>query len=95
MHSFAAAHLLANEPGNPDPEFDKQGHEEARWGNHSWRRFGDKVARDSREIHELSPTDLDLFCGWNLTEISKDMQILYEGMQRAARVKRAELTRQI
>ena len=42
---FIKAHELANPPGDPDPERDLQGHEEARWGQHSWRRFGDKVAR--------------------------------------------------
>ena len=30
----------------PDPEFDLHGHAIARWGQHSYRRLGNKVARD-------------------------------------------------
>ena len=51
-------------------------------GNHSWRRYGDKVARDNKVFHALGPTEIDLFCGWNLAEISLDMQMKYAGQQR-------------
>ena len=92
---FEESFKLANPPGDPDPEFDLQGHPTPRWGQHSWRRFGDKVARDSQEIHMMSETEVDLFAGWDLYEHSLDMQIHYAGQQRSHRVKRREITRQI
>ena len=95
---FQEAFVRANPPGDPDPEFDRQGHAEARWGQHSWRRFGDKVARDDKprlKALGLDDTDTDLYCGWDQYEHSKDMQIHYAGQQRSHRVRRCEITRSI
>ena len=72
-----------------------QGHEEARWGQHSWRRFGDKVARDSQHIHEMPKPEVDLYAGWDQYELSKDMQMHYAGQQRNHRVKRRVITKDI
>ena len=44
---FEYAVQAASPPGDPDPEFDLQGHAEAHWGQHSWRRMGEKTARDA------------------------------------------------
>ena len=92
---FEEAFKMANPPGDPDPELDLQGHEAARWNNHSWRRMGDKVARDSKHIHQMSAVEVDLYAGWNLKEHDLDMQLHYAGQQRAHRVKRAAITAQI
>ena len=62
MLLHALSHLACDEvvPGDADPEYDLQGHEAPRWNNHSWRRFGDKVARDSarRSSHRAIVNDL-------------------------------------
>ena len=92
---FEKAYTAANPHGDPDPEFDLQGHEEPRWGKHSWRRFGEKVARDSEHIHKTPPAQQDLYCGWNQKEHDHNMQLHYAGMQRSFRVKRIHITRQI
>ena len=40
MHQyFDEVFKLANPPGDPDPEFNLQGHAVARFGNHSWRQY--------------------------------------------------------
>ena len=92
---FAEAFKRANPAGDKDPEFDLQGHETAHWGQHSWRRLGDKVARDDKvRLANLgvSDTEIDLFCGWDQYEHSKDMQLHYAGQQRSYRVKRCAIT---
>ena len=91
---FEKSFANANPPGDPDPEFDLQGHESPRWGPHSWRRFGDKVARDSKDIHMVPDDQVDLYAGWDQKEHSLDMQKHYAGQQRGFRVKRCEITRQ-
>ena len=89
---FEGSYLMANPPDDPDPEFDLQGHASPRLGNHSWRRYGDKIARDYKNFHQLTPTDIDLYAGWNLAAISMDMQTKYAGQQRSERVRRRKLT---
>ena len=82
--------------GDPDPELDRQGHEKVLWGQHSWRRLGEKVARDSKPIWEaegVTSTDVDKYSDWNQMELSKDMQIHYSGEQRSFRVRRCAITR--
>ena len=94
--AFKAAFEKANPPGDPDPELDRQGHEKVLWGQHSWRRLGEKVARDSKPIWEaegVTSTDVDKYSDWNQMELSKDMQIHYSGEQRSFRVRRCAITR--
>ena len=89
---FDEAFRMANPPGDPDPEFDLQGHSVPRWNNHSWRRFADMVARDSAEFHGRKEYEVDLYAGWNLKKHAEDMQIHYAGMQRAHREIRKRIT---
>ena len=89
---FSRVFPLANPTGDPDPEFDLQGHAEMRWGPHSWRRAGEKVARDSADVHKMSHIEVDLYSGWDLYEHSRDMH--YAGQQREHRVKRCAITAQ-
>ena len=93
--AFKAAFEKANPPGDPDPELDRQGHERVLWGQHSWRRLGEKVARDSSiwEAEGVTSTDVDKYSDWNQMELSKDMQIHYSGEQRSFRVRRCAITR--
>ena len=86
----------ANPPGDPDPEFDLQGHAAPLWGQHSLRRLGEKVARDDKDAWTklgLTKVEVDLYSGWDQHEISRDMQIHYSGQQRSHRVKRTAITR--
>ena len=92
---FALSYEMANPPGDPDPEWDLQGHAVPRLANHSWRRYADKKAKENfAKLVErgLSKMDIDLYMGWNLAEYSKDMQEKYAGQQRATRVKRRFIT---
>ena len=91
--AFALALKMANPPGDPDPDFDLQGHADPRLGHHTWRRYADKVARDNLHRYtDLGKEDINLYAGWRLKELLKDMQIKYAGQQRSHRVKRARLT---
>ena len=90
--TFLEAYALSNPAGDPDPEWDLQGHATPRLGNHTWRRYADKKARDSSFRHHLSSDEQNLFFGWELKELLSNMQIKYAGQQRSVRVKRAQLT---
>ena len=92
---FDLAWTAANPTGDPDPEFDLQGHEVPRFGKHSWRRFGEKVARDSQHIHNMPPEEIDMYAGWDQKEHDHDMQMHYAGQQRSHRVKRRLITSEI
>ena len=89
---FEEAFKRCNELGNPDPELDLQGHAEAKFGQYSWRRFGEKIARDSSDHHQMDHVQVDLYSGWDQHEHSMDMQIHYAGQQRSHRVKRRKIT---
>ena len=94
--AFKAAFEKANPPGDPDPELDRQGHELMKWGQHSWRRLGEKVARDSKETwmaEGVTEKDVDKYSDWNQHEMSQDMQLHYSGEQRSYRVRRCAITR--
>ena len=92
---FSAVVARCHSPDDPDPEMDLQGHAAARWGQHSWRRMGEKVARDSQHIHKMPKVELDLYSGWELYQHSRDMQLHYAGQQRGIRVRRCAITEQI
>jgi len=89
---FEEAFQRCNQPGDPDPELDLQGHEVAKFGQYSWRRFGEKVARDSKDHHQMDHVEVDLYSGWDQHEHSMDMQIHYAGQQRSHRVRRRKIT---
>ena len=85
------AYERANADANdPDPELDLGGAKVPKWSNHSWRRFADKVARDSMSETGVSEIDIDLFFGWLEKQYEKLMQLHYKG--REDRVKRAAVT---
>ena len=93
---FEHAVQAANPPGDPDPEFDLQGHAEAHWGQHSWRRMGEKTARDDAPqwtLLGLTADDIDLYSGWEGKKLSENMQIHYAGQDRDHRVRRCAITR--
>ena len=79
--------------GNPDPELDlHEGHTEAKSGQYSWRSFGEKIARDSSDHHQMDHVQVDLYSGWGQHERSMDMQIHYAGQQRSHCAKRRKIT---
>ena len=85
------AFVLANDSSlGPDPELDLNGALKPHWSHHSWRRFSDKVARETRNKTGASDMDIDLFYGWQEAMYRKLMQIHYAG--RSDRVKRSRVT---
>ena len=74
-----------------DSELDLQGLMEPKWGNHSWRRFCDKIARETMKETGATEIDIDLYLGWNELIHHKEMQLHYEGLQRGSRVRRSRL----
>ena len=88
------AYVMANsaEKG-PDPELDLMGSLRPKWSNHSWRRFADRVARETRPLTGATEVDIDLFFGWQEAFYKKLMQLHYAG--RMDRVKRARVTMRV
>ena len=86
------AHVLANPPGDPDPELDLQGLLVPKWGHHSWRRFCDKVAREWMVRLGLTEVDIDLYMGWNELIHHREMQLHYAGMERGERITRSKIS---
>ena len=74
-----------------DEELDLQGLTAPKWGNHSWRRFCDKMAREAMKETGATEVDIDLYLGWNELIHHKEMQLHYEGLQRGSRVQRSRL----
>ena len=95
LHSvMESAYRMANSNElGPDPELDLMGALEPHWTHHSWRRFADKVARETRKETGVSDTDIDLFFGWMEAFYRKQMQLHYAG--RTDRVKRSRVTMMI
>ena len=87
------AHKALNdiEKSLSDSELDLQGLMEPKWGNHSWRRFCDKIARETMKETGATEIDIDLYLGWNELIHHKEMQLHYEGLQRGSRVRRSRL----
>ena len=86
-----AAYDISCKMTEPDMELDLQGLEAPKFGNHSFRRHSDKVARESAELHaargitSVTKQLIDYFYGWCLKEMRKDMQLHYAGLDRPAR----------
>jgi hypothetical protein len=76
-----------------DPELDLGGLEEPKWAHHSFRRFADKVARETMKLTGADKSDLDDLFGWKQAERAKDMQLHYAGPRE--RTKRARVTMMI
>ena len=74
-----------------DAELDLQGLTAPKWGNHSWRRFCDKIARETMKETGATELDIDLYLGWNELIHHREMQLHYEGLQRGSRVRRSRL----
>ena len=87
-----AAYEISSKMNEPDLELDLQGLEQPKFGNHSFRRHSDKVARESLHLHEargsinvVTKQLIDYFYGWLLKEMNKDMQLHYAGLDRPSR----------
>ena len=86
-----AAYDISSKMPEPDMELDLQGREVPKFGNHSFRRHSDKVARESLPLHaergitSVTKQLIDYFYGWCLKEMRKDMQLHYAGLDRPAR----------
>ena len=71
------AYVLANPPGDPDPELDLKGLAAPLWGHHSLRRASDTVARATMSESGATELDIDLYFGWLEKQYSQKMQLHY------------------
>ena len=92
VKALKAAYEVSSALDEPDLELDLQGLEAPKWANHSLRRGSDRMARDAMERSGVSVVDIDAVFGWNEAQRKKDMQLHYEGLDRARRVGRARVT---
>ena len=75
---------------SPDPEIDLQGFDKPLWGNHSFRRFADTVARQTMALTQATEQDIDLYFGWMERFYQSKMQVHYES--RFTRTRRTAVT---
>ena len=73
--AYRAANLSSQ-----DPELDLQGWPAPIWGHHSFRRFGDTVARETMTLTGATEKDIDLIFGWNEAFYHAKMQDHYESV---------------
>ena len=90
--ALKAAYDISAKMEDPDLELELQGEERPHWANHSNRRFADRVARETSARSDVTAMDIDVVFGWNEAQRNKDMQLHYQGLDRAQRVRRARVT---
>ena len=78
LHGVMEAAFAASQAMVPDPELDLMGLSEPLWGHHSFRRFADTVARQTRHLTGASEQDIDMYFGWMEAFYSAKMQLHYE-----------------
>lgn len=90
MGAIEDAYEQSSLMAEPDPELDLAGLEKPKWGHHTLRRTGDKVARDTQDVTGAEKGEIDDQFGWNQRERAKDSQLHYAG--RRDRSRRARIT---
>jgi len=90
MGALKDAYRISQAMEEPDLELDLEGLDEPKFGHHTCRRTGDKVARDSQEETGVEKGEIDDHFGWNQRERAKDSQLHYAG--RRDRSRRARIT---
>ena len=90
--AMKSAYAISAAMSEPDLELDLGGETVPKFANHSARRAADRVARETRARSEVSIMDIDVVFGWNEAQRRKDMQLHYQGLDRAQRVRRARVT---
>ena len=90
-----AAYEISSRDPTPDPELELEPGEDAQWGNHSARRFADRVTCENRVLDDLPPEMINYFYGWRLDEMSKEMMLHYAGLDRGGRLELAKCSMRI
>tara|TARA_B110000046_G_scaffold184387_1_gene222727 strand:+ start:1025 stop:2182 length:1158 start_codon:yes stop_codon:yes gene_type:complete len=90
--AMKSAYAISAAMSEPDLELDLGGETVPKFANHSARRAADRIARETRARSEVSIMDIDVVFGWNEAQRRKDMQLHYQGLDRAQRVRRARVT---
>ena len=90
MAALRDAYAISQAMDEPDLQLDLEGLEKPKWGHHTLRRTGDKVARDSQEETGADKGEIDDLFGWNQRERAKDSQLHYAG--RRDRARRSRIT---
>lgn len=92
VKAMELAYEKSSQMETPDPELELQGLKEPHFGNHSLRRHGDRVARETKELTKVTKETIDYFFGWLLVEMMKDMQLHYAGLDMPGRRELAKVT---
>ena len=92
-----AARLANANRSDPDPEAERlfEDIENAKWGNHSFRRMVDKHVRQYAAKHGVSLETIDLKLGWNQKNMDRDMKMRYDSEDINRRFASAEITREL
>ena len=93
MGALKRAYTISLTYDDPDPDFDLEGHAEAKWGHHTWRRTSDKMAQATAKITGATALMIDELYGWRQAERAKVQQLSYAGLM--ARAERAKVTMMI
>ena len=81
------------EEGRADPEYDAVTDPVPKFGNHSNRRHGDRVAMRNAAATGVTNEDIDFFFGWNLKKMAETMRLHYAGLDRVLRLRLSNVTR--
>jgi hypothetical protein len=79
--------------GRADPEYDAVTDPVPKFGNHSNRRHGDRVAMRNASATGATDEDIDFFFGWNLKKMAETMRLHYAGLDRVLRLRLSRVTR--
>ena len=90
--AMKSAYEISAAMEEPDLELDLNGESKPKFANHSARRAADRVARETQARSGVSTMDIDVHFGWLEAQRRKDMQLHYQGKDRAQRVRRARVT---
>ena len=70
MGALKRAYTISLTYDDPDPDFDLEGHSEAKWGHHTWRRTSDKMAQATAKITGATTLMIDELYGWRQMQYS-------------------------
>ena len=90
LGALKKAYRLSCDSGTPDAEFDLEGRTTPKFGQQTWRRTSDKMAKLSAKAIGSTKEERDAYYGWGQAVAAKDMQTHYAG--RGERATMAKIT---
>ena len=95
VRAIDAAYVVSEAMAEPDAELELEPGHTPKWGNHSIRRWSDKVACEHMEEDGVSKEVLNYFYGWCLEAMSKEMMLHYAGIDRGGQLVLAKCSMRI